>query len=177
MFSIKNRKWKLIQRIVTVVTIMIFIFEIVPNASKLLSKGLDYYSINQEISNTYTNAANITRLRQENSQLKSTLLMFLTKNGKNGRLSDIVKFLNESSKEVGAEIVLIKPGTAYLENSFEIQSIDLEVQSNYNNLFNFIRKIEVCQKIIIVSILNISGKKPFSNDLILKAKLKVYTNS
>jgi Tfp pilus assembly protein PilO len=177
MFSIKSRKWKIIIRSVTVLTILIFIAEIIPNATELISKYIEYYSVNQKISNTYNNATKITRLHQENSQLKSTLAIFLTNNGKNGRLSDIVKFLNEASKNVGAEIVLIKPGTTYSKNSFEIQSIDLEVRSTYENIYNFIRKIESCQKIITVSYLTISSKKPFSNDLILLAKLEVYTNS
>jgi len=156
---------------------MIFIFEIVPNASKLLSKSLDYYSINQKIINTYNDATNIARLRQENSQLKSTLLIFLNNNGKNGRLSDIVKFLNEASKEVGTEIVLLKPGKVYSKNSFEIQSIDLQVRTTYENLYNFFRKLESCEKIIMVPYLTITNKKPFSNELILLAKLEVYTNS
>lgn len=173
---IKNKKWRNISLIIIVFTIMIIVFEILPRSYDLVSSYLT--SVDQE---KKINELEIIKLEQRNLQievndLENNISKLVSNIESDKKISSVISLLNQLSEKAKVKIVSIKPTKIYKKDNLWIQLLDIKMESELENIYNFTRFLENTEKVISFNKLEIKSVKPAANKLTINSELEVYLN-
>ena len=91
-------------------------------------------------------------------------------------LSGIINHLDNLSKKSGIKNLAIKPGEIKKENNLVIQPVEINLNAEYENIFNYIRFLENSGQVIKIKELKLKPVKPVTKILTLKANIEIYLN-
>ncbi len=154
---------------------VIILLEIFPRFGNLVSTISEIYSIKDQINKVSGNYDDIDLIASENKEIKNIISAYLS-DDKEAGLSEIVDYLNQSAIVTGTDLISIKPGKAYAVDNLNILQIDLELEASYEDMYNFLRKLEFGEKIIKIKEFSIFYKKFGSQKLTMESSVKVYIN-
>jgi Tfp pilus assembly protein PilO len=173
---IKNKKWKNYLLATLALFVLILLFEIYPRVSNILTLGYDLYKRNAKTEEAEQNNLNESNLITENKKLKLQINSFVSNYEESQKISSIISFLDDLAARNDVEVTEIVPGKVEKKNNLRLQPIEININSNYEGMFNFVRSLEKSSKVIVLKELDFKPIRPISDSLNVKANLEVYLN-
>ncbi|MFO7445406.1 MAG: type 4a pilus biogenesis protein PilO [Ignavibacteriaceae bacterium] len=173
---IRNKKWKNYMVLSAGFTILVILFEILPGYNNLISMGIELYNRGAEIEKGEKNIVRENNLTLENKQLRQQINSLISNYEENQRISSIISFLDEAAFGKGVDIASIKPGKIVKKDSLWLQPMEVNLDSDYEGLYNFVRHLEKSSKVVLIKELDFIPKAPLNDSLRITANLEVYLN-
>ena len=166
---IKNKKWKNYILGTLSFFVLILLFEIYPRVSNILSLGYDLYERYAKTKEAEQNNLNENNFISENKKLKLQINSFVSNYEESQKISSIISFLDDIASKNDIEIAAIIPGKVEKKNNLWLQPIEININSNYEGMFNFVRSLEKSPKVILLKGLDFKPIKPKNDSLNVKA--------
>ena len=173
---IANKKYKNLVLLSLLVTILLFLFEVIPTYSGLVSMTIDVFEQNSEIDRITENDNVLRELNRQIKLLKMQIYNNVSDYSEYRNLSTVINLLDSLSKESKINNIAINPGELKKENHLWLQPIEISLNAEYENIYNYIRFLENSSRIVKVQELIFKPLKPGSPKLSLKANIEVYLN-
>jgi Tfp pilus assembly protein PilO len=172
---IHNKKWKNYIVLSLAVAVIIVLLEIIPRYAGLVSLCYDFY-LRGANTNETNNIETEKKLSAENKNIKEKINKLITSSEDNQKISAIISLLDEAAYGKGVDIASIKPINIKKQENLWVQPIEVNLYSDYEGIFNFVRHIERSSKVILIKELDYAAKVPLNDSLLVKACLEVYLN-
>jgi Tfp pilus assembly protein PilO len=173
---IENKKHKNVILLTLLATVIIFLFEVIPKYSDLVTIVFKLIEQNSEIERIAENEKELMELNLQNQLLKSRIYSTVSDYKENKNLSAVISHLDSLAKESHIKNLAIKPGQMIKENHLWLQPIEVSLNSGYENIYNYIRFLENSSRVIKIKGLYFKPEKPLKPELDLKANIEVYLN-
>lgn len=173
---IDNRKYKNTILATAIFTLLLLLFEIIPNYTGLVASVVTVLEQNSEIERIAENESEIEELTRQINMLESSVYNNVTAINKSRNLSSVISNLDSLSGKSKIKNLAFKPGEVKKENNLLIQPIEINLKSEYESIYNFIRFLENSARVIKIKELSLKPVKPFAKSLTLTAKIEVYLN-
>lgn len=174
--QIKNKRWKLIISATFGFTIVIIFFDLLPRYSALLNQAAARFDKRNSAGSLVKNQEKLRLLRIENQNLRRNINNIVTDYKENKNLSSVLTFLDEKAAESYIKLRDIKPGELKRQNNLWLQPIELNLNSNYENIYNYLRFLEGSNNVILITELSMKPANRSNDSLNIKAHLEVYLN-
>lgn len=172
----KESKWKRITLSAIVLFAFITMFEIIPVYNELFANVFDYFEIRSKYESSLINKVPAPELEIRNNSIKREINSILGGNQSNHNLSGIILKLNDIANEVNIQISSINPQQLKQQDKLWSQEIEVIFQSKFENIYNFVSKIEKLNQVILFKEISIIPIKKFKHRLVFKSVIEVYFN-
>lgn len=152
------------------------VFEILPRVRGVLELAWEKYESENKLNRMSEIDLMMTQINSENKLLKSRINSLVTDYEKERQLYGILSTLEKVTEETDCKITSIKPSGVEKNKNLWVQTINLEVNAPYENLYNFVRFIENSSKVMIVKNLSLKLQKGESKNLNMLISMEVYLN-
>ncbi|MBU0475266.1 MAG: type 4a pilus biogenesis protein PilO [Bacteroidetes bacterium] len=174
--KINNKKWKNINVIIIVFTIVVLFGEILPRIWDLSSLTINWINDTNKLDKVTAIDANLYKLTETNKKLKSQINQIVSDYEENKNISTTMRYLNNIAKKSNISITSIKPSKLKSNENLWLLPVELEFNSNYEELYNFIRFLESSEKVILVTEISINPITITQQKLKVLTKINVYLN-
>jgi len=172
----RESKWKRITLSAAGIFAFIIIFEIIPVYNELLSNVFEYFEIKSNYESSLINKVSAPELEIRNNNIKREINSILGGDQSNHNLSGIILKLNDIANEVNIQISSINPQQLKQKDKLLSQEIEIIFKSRFENIYNFVSKIEKLNQVILFKEISILPVNKFKQDLEFKSVIEVYFN-
>ncbi|HZW40268.1 MAG TPA: type 4a pilus biogenesis protein PilO [Ignavibacteriaceae bacterium] len=169
-----SKKWKNYFILYLLFFLFVLIVELLPRSWEFFNNVYTYYDIQDLDKEKQVLLSKNKLLKKENSYLNQSIINSVKYN-KETNLSSIISIIDDYSNRSGASIISIIPENLFEKENLRIQPIGIELSSDYEGLYNFIRYLEISQKVFSIKSINITPV-PNPDSLNIKLKLWSYLN-
>ena len=173
---VKNKKWRSYIFATCSLFFLLFLFEIIPDYSAIFNTLWSTITTNNIKNQINKYEAQITDLRNENLELKSSETNFLSTNENKKDISSVISFIDLVAHKSFIKKYSLKPGNFKKKDNLSILPIEVEINSDYSSVYNFIKFIERSSNVVIIKELTIKPKDVLQDSLVVKTNLEVYLN-
>ena len=173
---IKNSKWRNLTLLILLMTVIVFVFEIIPRGVGVIEMVFELLSNNNKIEQASEIEVELSSLNTENLMLKKEIESVVTDYDDSRQISGILSNLEEIAYNSRCGINSIKPTKLEEKKNLWVQNIQLEVNGSYENLYNFLRYLENSSKVIIINDVTFIPSKTKSGEVDMSLLLEVYLN-
>ncbi len=173
---IKNAKWRSYVFVSITLFALVLLFEIIPDYSTLFSNLWEIVDGNNLNNRIKDYESQIADLESENSKLKTSVSNFITTNASKNDISSIISFLDKVSQRSFVKNYSLRSGNIEKKDNLSVLPIEVEINGNYSQAFNYLNFIERSSRVIIIRNLSIKPKEILKDSLIVKTNLSVYLN-
>lgn len=173
---IKNKKWKNLSMLILTLTVIVFVFEIIPRGVGVFELLFELYTNNNKVERSSEIDIELKQLNLENTTVKKEIESLVTHYDDSRQISSVLAALEEISTLSGCEINTIKPAEPEVKKNLRVQSLELLINGSYENLYNFLRFTEKSSKVMIINSVDISPVKTGKSGLQMFLNIEVYLN-
>ncbi len=172
--TIKSSKWKNIITLTSLFFLFVILFDIVPKYYDLISSGV-VLLFNGNVEEQLNNTSNkLSSLEIENKKLKVNINSMASNYEADKKVSAIISLIDISAKKSNAQISEIIPGISQRKDNLFLQPVKVNLTSDYESLFNFIRQLENSNKVLVLKSISIKQSKESNKILIAEANIDAY---
>lgn len=172
--QIKNSKYKRMISLILIMFLVLIITELIPRTKNTISMSFDLYKKNAIMNNENKSEEKIKNLSIENRMLKGEVKNNLNGYDRTGNMSSTISLLDSVAVLSHVKLSSVKPQKTYRKNNFIVQPVELNMNSSYERIFNFVRFLENASKVISIKDLNITSKENSKDSLAVRADLEIY---
>ena len=173
---IKNKKYKNFILLTFLLFALLFVFEILPVYSDLLSMTMKVFEQNSQIEKIAENKNELDNLNKQIRKLKIRMYNNFSDYSDSRNLSAVINLLDSLSKKSKIKNIAIKPGELKENDQLWLQPVEISLESDYENIYNYVRFLENSSRIIKMKELKFKPMKTGLSILKLKANIEVYLN-
>ncbi|MBK7980281.1 MAG: type 4a pilus biogenesis protein PilO [Ignavibacteriae bacterium] len=174
--KIRNKKWKNINISIIGFTVFVIVIEFMPRFLNLGSQTFNVISDKIKLKETSSIDNNIKEQSLINKNLVSQLKQIVSNYEDDKNISTVMQYLNNIANKSNIKISSIKALKLKQEDKLWLQPVEIEITSNYEQLYNFTRFLEYSSKVILVNKLTSIPKTATKETLNTKLLLDVYLN-
>lgn len=173
---IKNKKWKSLIVLSSLLFLFVMLFDILPRSSSLTSMAMELMEEKSRLEKEKESEMRFKELRVENISLKDELRSMAPGYAPGGNMSSVVSLLDSLSHISHSCISSIVPGKSYRKDNLIVQPLEVDLRARYENAYNWASFLETARKVILIKSLTLKPKDTLSNSLTIKTELEVYMN-
>ncbi|MFH0736280.1 MAG: type 4a pilus biogenesis protein PilO [bacterium] len=131
--------------------LLVVVIETLPRSISLISNYFQYLSQKSIVDNKSDTDTRLIEVQTKKSLLKESINKMVTNDDNDYRLSSIISLFNLYAEKSMVDILSLKPGKISKEGDLKVQRVELILNSNYEQLYNFVRFIENSEKVIRIN--------------------------
>lgn len=174
--KIKNKKWKNINLGIIAFSLFITLFEFMPRIIDLGSLTFNWVSDTIRLDETSDIDVKLVEQSVKNKNLKIRLKQVVSTYEDDKNISSVMQYLNTIASKSKISISSIKALKLKQNERLWLQPVEIEFNSNYEQLYNFTRFLEKSSKVILVNKLNSKPEVISKEKIKTKLLLDVYLN-
>ena len=173
---VKNKQWRNIISLTILLTVFIFMFEIIPHLTEVTSLFINWLNQSGQIEKLDEAEVKLRRVTAYNRNLSARISTIVSDYEENQKISNVLSFIDQIATGAKINIVSIKPGKIKKRNELWLQPIELTLLSNYEGFLNFVFMLENSPKVIIIKSIEIKPSRIIGERLKVNANIEVYLN-
>ncbi|MCB0749454.1 MAG: type 4a pilus biogenesis protein PilO [Ignavibacteriae bacterium] len=174
--KIKNKKWQNINIGIIGFTLFIILFDFIPRVMDLGSNTFNLVSDKIKLNQNNEIDTELLQLSTKNKAIKNQFKQIVSDYEDDKNISTVMQYLNNIANKSNIKISSIKALKLKQENKLWLQPVEIEITSNYEQLYNFTRFLEHSSKVILVNKLTSIPKTATKETLNTKLLLDIYLN-
>lgn len=173
---IKNPKWRNLFLLVLGFTIIVIFFEVIPRILNDITLISDWIEQSNRIDRIGEVEKALEISKKENSRLRKNIGSIVSNYEDKQKISSVLSSIDNIAKKAKVSLDRIIPKEVSYRDNLLLQPIEIELTSQYENYYNFIRFLENSPKVIIVKEIAVHQLESGSKYLKIDTKLEVYLN-
>ena len=172
----RNSKWRNLVILAVSFFVLILFAEVIPRSGDIIVNISEWITQSNKIGNLKETENKLGILTIKNNKLKSQINSIVSDYDEYRNISSVLNELNTIVAENNVKLINIHPESIVKKNNLWLQPMEINVESGYNELYNFVRTLEFSNKVIVVKDIHIIPGKMQSSNLKSTIRIEVYLN-
>ena len=171
-----NTKWRNLFYLIAGFSLFVLILEIIPRTWDLTGNIAEWISSSNKIDMLNEQEQKLGEITIRNNRLKDEINSIVSDYEENKNISSILNELNGIASASKVKITNIKPEKIEKDKNLWLQPMEINIESNFDGIYNFVRMMENSSKVIVVKSIDIRSIKTLSGYLNSNVNIEVYLN-